>query len=120
MTRDFYIKNVWRWAAGVPEITDRPTLAELERTEWSPDFERHMRIRLLLGSMRYGLLGSTCKPHYDRVQGIKDRIDEYKKTGNLDLLVDVANFALLEFVEGRHPNRHMASAAEAKHVEMIR
>lgn len=114
----FHMKNLWRWAAGVAELPEQgPTLEELWKTEWSPDFERLMRSALVLGSFRYGRLGETCKPQYDRVKGIIDRIKLYKETGNLILLRDVANLALLEFVEGRHPNRHVDSEIEFKHVE---
>ena len=61
-------------AAYLSAIASRPEplqLATLQRTEWSPDFERMMRDRLLMGALRYGRLGSLGepggKPLYDYV-----------------------------------------------------
>lgn len=84
-------------------------LALLEKSEWSPDFERLMRNRLIMGALRYGKMGSPSKPQYDRISDILRRAREYQKTGNDELLVDIANTALLEFVEGEHPRKHFRS-----------
>jgi hypothetical protein len=81
-------------------------LAELARTEWSPQFERYMRNRLAVGAFRYGRLQAPGKPAWDRIAGMEKRIAQYRQTGNTECLVDVANMALLEFFEGRHPLRH--------------
>jgi len=44
--------------AGLVEIPKpRYTLKELERRQWSDQFEIYMRNRLLMGGMRYGLMG---------------------------------------------------------------
>ncbi len=138
MSRDQFAKNLWRWSAGLEELDVRPTdeerrlaenlcpwtrpdrggvdVQELELTEWSPEFERLMRNRMIVGSYRYGRIGAEGKPQYSRVDSIIVRADLYRRTGNVDLLVDVANLALLEFVEGRHPTRHMEAE---KHVESV-
>lgn len=85
-------------------------LEDLERSEWSPQFEQLMRNRLIMGALRYGRLGAAGKKQYDRVASITKRIALYGATGNLEHLVDVANEALLEFVESRHPKRHWGTA----------
>lgn len=91
-------------------IMDRPqrvlNLRDLERSEWSPRFERLMRNRLVMGALRYGLIHARQKRPYNRVAGARKRLAQYADTGNLECLVDVANMALLEFEEGRHPTRH--------------
>lgn len=46
-------------------IMDRPQrvlrLTDLERSEWSPRFERLMRNRLVMGALRYGLIHAPGK-----------------------------------------------------------
>lgn len=86
----------------------RRSMADLAHTEWSHRFERLMRHRLIMGALRYGPLHRPGKPAYDRVAGARKRLAQYAATGNLECLVDVANMALLEFEEGRHPRRHWA------------
>lgn len=82
-------------------ITDpEKTLESLRQSEWSPEFEKLMRNRLVMGALRYGLLHAEGKPQYDRVQAILDRALMYEKTMNKEFLVDIANLSLLEFEEG--------------------
>ena len=67
------------------------SIADLRRSEWSPEFEQLMRNRLAMGAMRYGRLHAVGKPAYDRVPSMARRLQQYAETGNLELLVDVAN-----------------------------
>ena len=87
-------------------------------SEWSIDFEQLMRNRLVNGSFRYGCLGDKNKPQYDRVSYIERCITDYKLTGNLECLVDIANLALVEFVEGKHPRRHFKAVDDGDHAEV--
>ena len=94
----------------------RVTLSELFNSEWSDEFERYMRNRLVFGAFRYGRLGDSNKLQWDRIGAARERLAEYEKTGNLEFLVDIANFMLLEFVEGKHPNRHFESTEDTEKV----
>lgn len=94
------------------------TLVELEASEWSPKFERLMRNRLIMGALRYGKLGAPGKPNYDRCKSILKRLMTYRVTGNQELLVDIANLCLVEFVDGKHPMRHWHSVDDGMHVEV--
>ena len=84
----------------------------LVETEWNPEFERLMRNRLLMGAYRYGPLGNARKKKWDRVEYMRRKLDEYETVGNLETLVDIANLALVEFVEGDHPNKHFSSKGD--------
>ena len=96
-------------------------LADLERSEWSPQFERLMRNRLLMGALRYGPIGAPGKPQYDRVRSMIKRLNRYDETGNKEFLVDVANLCLLEFVECHHPTAHFHAIDEHnEHVQTKR
>lgn len=89
----------------------------LRLTEWSSEFERYMRNRLLMGAFHYGRLGK--KPGYDNIGSALKRLKLYQETGNQEHLVDVANLCLVEFVDGQHPNRHFVAQDDSEHVEPI-
>lgn len=101
-------------------LVERPapkfTLAELAASEWSPEFEQLMRNRLIMGALRYGKLGEPGKLKYDRLSSILRRLHTYEASGNLELLVDIANLALCEFVECNQPLRHWHAVDGGKHV----
>lgn len=105
--------------AGLVELP-RPkyTLAELQSSEWSHKFEQLMRNRLIMGALCYGKLGASGKPKYDRFKSMFKRLVAYRDTGNLELLVDIANLCLVEFVDGDHPNRHWHAIDGGEHVEV--
>lgn len=79
-----------------------PSLDALRLSERSPEFERLRMNRKVLGAMRYGLLGAADKPRYDRVADMIRRLNAYASDRNAEHLVDVANLAELEYVEGEH------------------
>ncbi len=83
------------------DVPDRvPDLDTLRRTERSPQFERLRMNRKIVGSIRYGRMGAPGKPQFDRVADMIRRLQKYAGDGNAEHLVDVANLAELEFVEG--------------------
>lgn len=102
--------------AGLSEPRLVLKLSDLEKSEWSSEFEQLMRNRLIVGALRYGLLGSPEKRIRDNVKSIKARIEFYVETGNCEHLVDVANLCLIEFVAGSHPNKHFKSVDDGPHV----
>ena len=101
----------------------RHKLEDLEKNEWSPDFERLMRARsvvfsdefarlmrnrLIMGALRYSTMAEKrLKPHrWDLLGAMTKKMDLWRSTGNTEALVDAANYLLLEFEIGRHPKRH--------------
>jgi len=93
-------------------------LDRLAETEWSPGFEQLMRNRLVFGAFRYGLLNDPKKPQWDRLTRIKQEVERYVESGNLESLIDIANMALLEFVEGKHPKRHFKAGDDGLHCQI--
>lgn len=75
-------------------------LDRLRQTEWSSEFEKYMRNRMIQGSFRHGRLNGPDKSDYDRTAAIETRLSLYSKTRNKEYLVDIANLCMLEFVEG--------------------
>jgi len=95
-----------------------PSLESLRKTEWSPEFERLMRNRMVIGALRYGRLHGQGKPQYDRITSAIKRLEKYKETGNIENLVDTANMCLLEFEEGIHPKKHFNAVDDGEHTEV--
>lgn len=118
-----FFENAWRWKCGMPEKEPPkkfPSLEELRKTQWSEEFEKHMRIRLIMGGMRYGFLNAKNKPQYNRIEAARNRLRLYQLSGNTEYLVDIANICLLEFEEGIHPNKHFKSISNRKdHVKQL-
>jgi len=121
MNSQDYLLDLWYDITGIEKkkIRIMPDIEELRKTEWSPVFEKLMRNRLLMGSFRYGCLHDVNKPKYNRVQKIKDKIELYERTGNLECLVDIANISLMEFEEGEHPLKHFMSTDDKDHSTII-
>lgn len=120
MTHDLIRQRLYAQAGIVQANTTVPPYKVLCRTEWSAEFERGMRQRLVMGAYRYGPLGRPGKPQYARMASIARRARLYAETGNVDLLYDIAALALCVFVEGDHPHRNCDSASEHDyHVEVF-
>jgi len=106
MREDDQLRTQWSWEFEIL-MKERILFRSGGVSYWSHKFEGIMRSRLRMGGQRYGWLGSPDKPQYDRLKDIHNRVDRYKKIGDPRHLADVANFALLEFVEGDHHARHI-------------
>ena len=105
---------------GMAGVFDKKHLPnDLTNMPQAEEFFSLMRNRLVQGAFRYGLLGDICKPTYDRLGSLINRIGNYRETGNLEHLVDAANCLLLEFVEGNHPKRHFNAEDDTEHTEVL-
>jgi hypothetical protein len=60
---------------------------------------------------------NASKPTYNRIGYILRKSGEYKKTGNDEILVDIANMALYDYVEGTHPKKHLDDTTYPKNIE---
>ena len=95
--------------------------SNLANTEWSSEFERLMRNRLIMGSFRYGKFGSAGKGSFDSITSAIHRLRAFQSTGNLEHLVDAANLCLVEYVAGQHPLRHFNSIDDSPlHAKQIK
>lgn len=108
-----WLDDLWNWAAG--HVNERASGRYKHQRivdnclYYISPFISAMFNRLYIGTFRYGLIGANGKPSYDRLADIQRRLDLYRETGNDELLVDIANMAFLEFVEGVHPHKHFES-----------
>jgi hypothetical protein len=61
-------------------------------------FITRMRQAMEVSQHKYGNLEDAYPHKVNAIETLKDRLKKYEKTGNADYLVDVANFAMIEFV----------------------
>jgi hypothetical protein len=75
------------------------------RDQISEPFIQGMLNRMVHGFIKYGHL-KRKEDAPDSIKCLEDRLKLYKKTGNTEWLIDVANFAMMEFKVPRHPKAH--------------
>ena len=116
-----FLDNLWCWKVEVPEkpIHLTPLPMDLDKTQWSLEFERLMRNRLVQGAFRYGRLHDPDRPVYNCVTSAIAHLKDFQKTGNLENLVDTANLCMVEFETGKHPKRHFCSLDDSPHTKEI-
>lgn len=73
-----------------------------------PEFHRMMDDKFVVGAYRYGLITEQTSNGkcYDHIASIRRRLDHYDKTGDLDVLPDIANLCKAEWIVPHHPNAH--------------
>lgn len=89
------------WAPGIPE------------TEFSADFAQGMADRMAVSYCKYGRVAEAYPARVDAIASLRRRLEKYEQTGNTEWLIDVANFAMIEFMHPSHKNAHFA-ATDAK------
>lgn len=93
-------------------------ITKLRKTEWNKEFEYYQRNRLIFGAYRYGLIFN--KPNkYNYADDIIKRLKLYKDTGNKELLIDIANLAMLEFGEPSINGTYFSSNDDTIHVKEL-
>lgn len=77
--------------------------------DFSEDFVQKMRNRVAVSHYKYGWVNDTYPHLADAIASLEQRLALFKETGNTEYLVDVANFAMIEFMHPRHPKAHFKS-----------
>lgn len=85
--------------------SDETTLAMLAR-DTSRKFHDLMDAAMLVSGFKYGAVSDAYPDKVSAMESLKKRLDAYKKTGNAEYLVDVANFAMIEFMHPAHAKAH--------------
>jgi hypothetical protein len=74
---------------------------EIMKRDWSSEFVAKMQRAIETSHYKYGWMSDTYPELAQAVKCIQERLDLYNKTHNLDYLVDIANFAMIEY---KHPS----------------
>ena len=86
-----------QWTAGIPA------------TEFSEQFAQGMADRMAVSYCKYGAVAEAYPARVDAIESLKKRLDKYAQDGNTEWLMDVANFAMIEFMHPRHPAAHFTA-----------
>lgn len=73
-------------------------------TEFSPEFVKGMANRMTVSYFKYGAVADAYPSKVDALSSLQQRLAMYAETGNTEYLMDVANFAMIEFMLPSHPD----------------
>ena len=74
---------------------------EILKRDFSEEFVNKMRNAIEMSHYKYGWMSNTYPELAQAVKCIQERLDLYNKTHNTEYLVDIANFAMIEY---KHPS----------------
>lgn len=77
------------------------TTQQILERDWDDGFIKKMQNRILVSHYKYGWMSQTYPELAQAVKEIYPRIKKYMETGNTEWLIDVANFAMIEYL---HPS----------------
>ena len=87
-------------------------------SEVSRPFLQGMADRMATSFHKYGPITQAYPKDLDAIASLKYRLEKYEETGNTEWLIDVANFAMIEFMLPHHPDAHFDP--EAKSIGRVR
>ena len=77
------------------------TREDILNRDFSEPFVNRMKNAIVMSHYKYGWMSQTYPELAQAYKCIQERLELYIKTHNTEYLVDVANFAMIEFV---HPS----------------
>jgi len=78
-------------------------VGKVPKTEFSQTFVQGMLDRMNMSYFKYGAIAEAYPIKIDAIQSLQQRLQKYSDTGNTEYLMDVANFAMIEFLHPKHP-----------------
>jgi len=79
---------------------------KVPQTEFSKKFAEGMYNRMATSFFKYGKVAEAYPHKIDAIASLNVRLERYKETGNTEWLMDVANFAMIEYMHPKHPKAH--------------
>lgn len=81
-------------------------------TEFDEKFVEGMRNRVVVSYHKYGPLADAVAHGADFVKALETRLTKYRETGNTEWLMDVANYAMFEFMYPSHRDAHFRATSD--------
>lgn len=87
---------------------------EILATEYSEEFDVLRKNRVATSFHKYGPIAINYgEGLVEGIPTLERCIEAYKRTGNIEYMVDVANYAMFEYMHPQHKNAHF-KATESK------
>ena len=74
------------------------TREEILKRDFSEEFILKMKNAIEMSHYKYGWASKTYPELAQAIKCVQERLDMYEKTHNKDFLIDIANFAMLEYL----------------------
>lgn len=87
-------------------MTDLTLKVGCPDSEISPQFLQGMVDRMGTSFYKYGKVKDAYPIHVNAIDSLLERLRMYRRDGNLEWLMDVANFAMIEFMCPSRDNAH--------------
>jgi len=91
-----------------PEINKIELRVAGPMSEISPEFLQGMVNRMMVSLHKYGEVADAYPDRVDATGCMAQRLAEYHKTGNTEHLIDLANYAMIEFMLPARPDAHFS------------
>jgi hypothetical protein len=82
------------------------TVPAVPESEVSVEFLTGMVRRMEVSYFKYGGVVEAYPQKVDALASLQKRLERYAEDGNREWLMDVANFAMIEFMHPRHEQAH--------------
>lgn len=92
------------------------TREQILSRDFSDEFVVKMKNAIEMSYHKYGWASKTYPELAQAIKCIQDRVDAYNKTHNKDYLVDIANFAMLEYIYPMYSDAHYTPGDSDKSV----
>lgn len=90
-------------------------MKEILKTEYSEKFDELRKNAVEVSFHKYGPARKNFEEgRVDAIKSLKKKLAAYEKTGNTEYLVDVANYAMFEFMFPLHPKAHFKATDDDK------
>ena len=83
-------------------------------SEFSFEFIQMMANRMAVSYHRFGPLTDAYPHRAEALASLQERLDRYRDVGNAEWLIDVANYAMIEFMHPSHEAAHFCATDAAE------
>ena len=92
------------------------TREEILRRDFSEEFVVKMKNAIETSHYKYGWMSKTYPELAQAYKCIAERLEAYEKTHNTEYLIDIANFAMIEFLHPAFPDARYVPTDDNKSV----
>lgn len=89
------------------------TVKRAPATEVSEPFIQGMRDRMAMSYFKYGAVRDAYPHKVNALESLRKRLEKYENDGNTEWLMDVANFAMIEYMCPAHKRAHFKATDSA-------